>query len=131
MTSDRPSLTHAIIAEDGTETVIKMSHGLMNDLLRMTPDPAQVISAIMGDPFTQDYIVRRVLTPLRETVTDPENQLVKEVDLNIEQELALLEWVADTLLHFFARQAESMSRLGQKFKDATAQLNPSPAGSPA
>ena len=110
----RPSLT---IKVNGRE--IKMVYGLEMDLRRMLPDPSATLNLIQSDPFTQDYIVRRVLTDKKGMVTDL-NDLVNmdDVDLDPEQVEEILTWAAEHALYFFVKRTLQLAELGVRYQRA-------------
>lgn len=115
---------------------LKMPYALLMDICRFLPDPASAVSLVMSDPITQDYIVRRMLTPLERAVkTDDDLIAPGEVDIDIDDVEALLSWVVQHVLYFFVKRSLGMVRAGEKYKQAfpvpqvPAQLTPSTSGS--
>lgn len=121
---ERPPLTLKL-SEGRT---IKMTYGLEMDIRRMLPDPATAITLIRTDSFTQDYVVRRVLTPLKAMVTDID-QLVsmEEIDLEIEDVENILSWATEHALYFFVKRTLEMAKLGVRYQ--MVQPTPSTDGS--
>lgn len=110
---------------------VKWTYGLSNDIQRLVPDPGVAMTSLLQEPFTRDYIIRRVLTEKKGVVTD-ENELISydEIDeLTSDDTLKLLDWVMRHLLYFFANSAASIRRQGEAFKAALPQSAPSNSGS--
>lgn len=101
----------------------KMSYGLLMDLQRLLPDATQAMALIMADPYTQDYVVRRVMTPDKATITDSEKLVKSEtLELDPEQVATILDWVVKHILHFFAQRAANLAKAGAQFKTALPSL---------
>jgi hypothetical protein len=134
----RPPLTVTVKKEDGEDLTIKLTYGLHQDLQRLVPDPAALIETITSDPYTRDYVVRRVLTPSKKIITKPEEELIPadEVPIDDPDEIdKILQWVAGHMLYFFATSAGGLKQLGEIFKNTlgltqqTDQPAPSTSGS--
>ena len=119
----RPPLTITV-----GEREIKMTYGLEMDIRRMLPDPVSALKLVQSDFFTQDYIVRRVMTDVKKTIFDP-NELISMDDLEIESEDVerVLGWATEHALYFFMKRALEMSKLGVQYQQALP--TPSTAGS--
>lgn len=106
-----PPLT---ITVGGTE--IKMTYGLEMDIRRMLPDPATALDLAMSDPFTQDYILRRCLTPKKSMITNVEDLIPEDdVDITSEEMEQLLNWALEHSLYFFARRTKALGSLGVRY----------------
>lgn len=102
---------------------IKMTYGLLMDLQRLLPDATQAMALVLADPYTQDYIIRRVLTDKSGTVTKTEELIdAEDVDLDPEQISNLLDWVVQHILHFFAQRAGNLAMVGERFQTALPNL---------
>lgn len=122
----RPELTFK-----AGETEVRWTYGLQLDLQRLVPDAESMIESIMTDTFTKDYIVRRALTPLKKSITEPKDLVsVEDVDLDPDQILDLIDWVSAHLLHFFINSAKNLAARGAEFK-ANLPSTPSTDGSAA
>ena len=112
---------------------IKWTYGLSNDIQRLVPDPGAAMNSMLQEPYTRDYIIRRVLTEKKGVIKD-EAELIgyEEIDeLESDDIVKLLDWVTGHLLYFFVSSAESIRRQGEAFKAALPQSDPSNSGSPA
>lgn len=120
----KPDLYFEFPAESG-RAPLKMTYGLEMDLRRMLPDPGTALTLLLADPYTQDYVIRRCLTPLTKIVTKPEEELIpsEDVDLDNDTTEALLMWAADHAIYFFAKRTAGLENLGVRF----AQLLPKTA----
>lgn len=127
-TSTPPSRTLTIGAFE-----IRMCHGLMCDFQRMVPDAASAVTYILGDNFVRDFLVRRALTPSKKSIDKLEDLIDhSEIDLDTDEVLALVDWIAEHLLYFFVKSAENFSRLTERMeleKLGTTRTTPSEAGS--
>ena len=102
---------------------IKMTYGLLMDLQRLLPDATQALALVLSDPYTKDYVVRRVMTPFNGTVTDIDKLIPsEEIDLIPEQVEAILDWVVQHVLHFFAQRAGNIASAGKMFQTALPSL---------
>jgi hypothetical protein len=102
---------------------IKMTYGLLMDLQRLLPNPAAALESVMIDPYTQDYIVRRVMTPSSATISKVSDlRLAEDIDLDPEQIESLLDWVVQHILHFFAKRAVNLTATGKQFQTALPSL---------
>lgn len=112
------------------DTSVKMSYGLLMDLQRLLPNPAAALELVMVDAYTQDYVVRRVMTPTTGTIMQIEDLIPsEEIDLDPEKVEEILSWVVQHILHFFARRAVDLAKTGELFKTALPSLFTT--GSPA
>lgn len=112
---------------------IKMTYGLEMDIRRMLPDPQTAMSLLLGDPVTQDYIIRRCLTDKKKIITDW-NDLVGEdqlEDLSPDLRDDILMWAARHSLFFFAKRTRGVANLGVDLQNLLPTLlpQPSPTGS--
>lgn len=122
----RPELTHT-----AGETEIRWTYGLQLDLQRLMPDSDTVMMSLMGDTFTRDYVLRRALTPIKKSVTSHEELVpIEDIELDPDQILALLNWVAEHMLYFFVTTANNLVTVGAEFKGSLPSLH-SKDGSPA
>lgn len=97
---------------------LKMTYGLEMDIRRLLPDPQTSMQLLLSDPYTQDYVLRRCLTPKKAMLLDPANELIpaEEVDLDSETIDKLLMWAMEHALYFFAKRASSLASLGTQFQ---------------
>jgi hypothetical protein len=110
----RPPLT----IEVGGESY-KMSYGLEMDLRRLLPDPNSTVELIMADPFTQDYVLRRVLTKVNKIIMNPEDLIpYEEVELSPDEVDDVLKWAAAHAIYFFAKRTASLAQLGVEMSSA-------------
>lgn len=125
----RPALS--ITLSTGEE--IKMVYGLEMDLRRMLPDPQSAMQLVMSDAFTQDYIVRRCLTPVKKMVLQQEELIgFDNVEITSEDVEALLRWVVEHTLYFFMKRATAMAEVASMFKmDQTPPSTTGSEGSPS
>lgn len=108
----RPPLTITVGDQE-----IKMTYGLEMDLRRMLPDPGATLVLIQTDPTTQDYLVRRVLTPKKGQVLDLKELIPdEEVDISSDDVENILSWVAEHSLYFFVKRASEMAKLAGTYK---------------
>jgi len=105
---------------------LKMPYALLMDVCRMLPDPASAMQLVMSDPITQDYVVRRMLTPLEKPVMSVDDLILPgEVELDIDEVEALLTWVVQHVLYFFAKRTLGLRTVGEQFKLALPNLSSS------
>ena len=122
---ERPPLTIKV-----RENEIKMNYTLQMDLQCMVPNAETAIETILSDPYTRDYIVRRVLTPSRKALKDEKDLIqMEDVELDMDETLAILDWVAEHLLYFFAKSAVNLRRQADVIKAALPQSESSTDGS--
>lgn len=96
---------------------IKMTYGLEMDIRRMLPDPMTALQLIRDDVYTQDYVVRRVLTDKNKIITNPDD-LIADVDLDSEDVERILTWVTEHALYFFVKRTLEMAKLGVRYNQA-------------
>ena len=97
----------------------KMTYGLEMDLRRLLPDPQSTVELIMADPFTQDYVLRRVLTPVNKIITNPDDLIsTEEVELAPDEVDEVLSWAASHAIYFFAKRTDSLAQLGVRLGSA-------------
>jgi hypothetical protein len=113
----RPELFFTFPPETG-KAPLKMTYGLEMDIRRMLPDPQTAMALLMNDPFTQDYVIRRCLTDKNQIITDPEADLIKpdQVDLDGEVIERMLMWAAEHALYFFAKRTTGLANLSVQFQ---------------
>ena len=112
------------------ETQLLMSYAMLMDINRWLPDPVAALQLVMNDPTTQDYIVRRLLTPKEITVTSMDDLIAPgEVELDTDQIETLLSWAVQHALYFFAKRSGGLQKVGEAFK--LALPTPSSSGSEA
>ena len=133
--TDAPKITPPSRTYTAGDKEIRMCHGLMCDFQRMVPDATSAASFILSDPFTRDYLVRRALTDSRKSIEKEEDLIAHElIELDTDEILALIDWIAEHLLYFFVRSAENFSNLASRMEipkaDETPPAPPSEAGSP-
>lgn len=111
---ERPSLTLTI-----GEHELRWTYGLQLDIQRVIPDAEAAVSAILSDTYTRDYLIRRVMTPLKRTVEDTKELIaVEDIDLDPDQQLEILDWVSGHILHFFVISAKNLSAKGEAFRES-------------
>ena len=124
MTEAIPSISDTITIG---EQKVKMTYGLMMDLQRVIPNAETAIESVMTDSFIRDYLVRRVLTPIKGTV-EKEADLIsaEDMDLSMDEVGQVLDWAVAHLLHFFVKSALALKAQGQMLKalDPSRQLTP-------
>lgn len=101
------------------DRVIKMTYGLEMDLRRMLPDPNTALQLIQSDPYTQDYVVRRVLTDKKSMVTDVSELIsMDDVEITSDEVEAILSWATEHALYFFMKRAVELGKLGARYQQA-------------
>lgn len=106
------------------EIEVSMPYAKLMDLCRMLPDPASAMSLVMNDPVTQDYVVRRVLTPKTKVIRTTEDLIADtDVDLDSDEVEKLLTWVVQHILYFFAKRTQGLAKVGAEFKQALPNLS--------
>jgi hypothetical protein len=119
----RPDLTVRV-----GDQIIKMTYGLEMDLRRMLPDPNTAVSLLRDDQYTQDYVVRRVLTPTKRMITDKDDLIdMESVDISSDDVETILTWAAEHALYFFMSRTLEMAKLGVRYQ--LVQPTPSTDGS--
>lgn len=110
------------------EHSFKMTYGLEMDIRRLLPDPQSAMTLAMSDPFTQDYIVRRVLTPKNEVITNKDDLISSsDVDLDPDEVEKVVIWAVEHCLYFFMKRAASLGEIGARYQAVLP--NPSTSGS--
>lgn len=110
----RPDLSIEVAGQ-----TIKMTYGLEMDIRRMLPDPLSALQLIRDDVYTQDYIVRRVLTPIKKIVTDPADLIdMSESEVTSEDVENILTWATEHALYFFMKRTAVMATLGVQYSQA-------------
>lgn len=105
------------------EYQVKMTYGLLMDLQRLLPSPEAAMTSVMTDSYTQDYVIRRVMTPSKATIMKMEDLVTADnFDLEPEQVEKILGWVVQHILHFFAQRASMLAQTGERFKTALPSL---------
>lgn len=124
MSEDLPAISDTI--EIGDQK-IKMTYGLMMDLQRVIPNAESAIESVTTDSFIRDYLVRRVLTPIKGTV-EKEADLIsaEDVDLDMDAVNQVLDWAVAHLLHFFVKSALGLKAQGQMLKALAPSRQPTP-----
>lgn len=122
---ERPPLK--LVLEDSR--VIKMTYGHEMDLRRLLPDPTTAMQLVMNDPFTQDYVVRRCLSPVKKMFEDlKEVPEVEDDDQPSTDDVErILLWAVSHVLYFFMKRATAMGELAAQYQ--MTPLNPSKTGS--
>lgn len=116
MSNDKPPLTHTVLRDSG-EYEIKMTYGLEMDLRRLLPDPSVAMTLAMSDVFTQDYLIRRCLTPTTKMIRNDEDLIpAEDVDIDTEQANELLLWILEHQLYFFVKRARGIQALAARQK---------------
>lgn len=125
--ADYPTPPKKLDLGNGVE--VSMPYALLMELCRMLPDPATAMSLTITDPITQDYIVRRVMTPSTKVINNEADLIPDtEIDLDTDQVSNLLTWVVQHILYFFAKRTVSLKDAAEQFKQALPNL--SMTGSP-
>ncbi len=119
---DRPPLRLTV-----GDQQIKMTYGLEMDLRRLLPDPVSALSAVMNDPFIQDYVIKRCLSPSKKMISDFKDLDNIEVELDADDTERLLMWAVDHILYFFAMRASSIEKAMARYPGI--RPNPSNDGS--
>jgi hypothetical protein len=97
----------------------KMTYGLEMDIRRLLPDPATALTLIQTDPYTQDYIVRRVLTESNKIINDPADLIaIEEVGIDSDETEMVLMWATEHALYFFVKRTLGMANLGVRYQQA-------------
>lgn len=110
----KPPLT-LTVERDAGPFEIKMTYGLEMDLRRMLPDPASVMTLILNDQFTQDYVIRRCLTESKKMLRSIDDLISEElVDISSEDGEAILMWAAEHQLYFFMSRVERFQQLAAR-----------------
>lgn len=131
---NRPPLK--ITLESGR--TIKMSYGLEMDLRRWLPDPEIALQIAINDPVAQDYVIRRCLSPVSTMVTNPNEELTKDMDdVTLEDSEKIILWAVEHILYFFVKRAKSLGEMSTRFKvptlpsPSTNGSDPSPSTTPS
>lgn len=111
----------------------RWTYGLQLDLQRMVPDAESAVTTIMDDPYVRDYLIRRAITPIKKSVTD-NDQLIDagDIELDPDQTLELLDWIAGHLLYFFVKSVGNLTKQGMTMRESLPtipQPEPSVSGS--
>jgi hypothetical protein len=110
----RPDLTIDVL-----DRTIKMTYGLEMDIRRMLPDPMTAMQMIRDDVYTQDYIVRRVLTPKNKIITNPDELVdIETVEASSEDVERILTWATEHALYFFVKRTLELAKLGVQYNQA-------------
>lgn len=109
----------------------QMTYGMLMEMSRMLPDPSAALQLAMNDNFTQDYIIRRLATPINTPVKSIDDLVeAHTIDLDTDAFAAVLTWVVQHVLYFFIKRTRSLQEAGQAFQRAFPALaNPSSSGS--
>lgn len=111
---------------------IRMCHGLMCDFQRLVPDVTSAVDYILNDSFVRDFLVRRALTPTRKSVDNDKDLIDHElVELDTDEILDLINWIAEHLLYFFVRSAENLSRMTAQMDVPVADSTPTDPAQPS
>lgn len=122
--SDKPEYPTPSKSIEVGSSVVKMPYAKLMDLCRMLPDPASAMSLVMNDPITQDYVLRRCLTPVDKVVRSNDDLISPEdIELDSTEVSELLTWVVQHLLYFFAKRTQGLARVGTEFKQALPNLS--------
>lgn len=114
--------------EDDIE--IKMSYGLLSEILKIIGDGENAIEVLLGDSNIRDFIVRRIFTDSKVPVLKEED-LISPYDIELDPLKLdeLVAWVADHVTHFTISTAQKTQVVVEKYQDKVASLNPSKNGS--
>jgi hypothetical protein len=115
---------------NGEPATVKMVYGIEMDIRRLLPDPSTAMQLALTDQFTQDYIVRRLLTPNKKMLKEVSELIPEdEIELSTEDVERMIEWTVEHLLYFFAKRTNSIAQLGARFNKSLPNL--SKTGSPS
>jgi hypothetical protein len=105
---------------------IKMTYGLEMDIRRMLPDPKTAMELLLGDPITQDYILRRCLTEKNKMITNFDDLIAEDEfeDLSSETRDDILMWAGEHALYFFAKRTMGVANLGVRLEELLPALLP-------
>jgi len=98
------------------DKVFKMTYGLEMDIRRMLPDPVSALQLVQSDPYTQDYLIRRVLTEKNAMLKMEDLIDIESVTLTSEEVEQTLSWVVEHALYFFVKRALAMEALGATYQ---------------
>ena len=114
--------------EDNIE--IKMTYGMLAEILKIIGDGENAIEVLIGDSHTRDLVIRRIFTNTKEPVLKVED-LVSSYDIDLDPLSVdeLIAWVADHVTHFTISTVKKTQAVVQKYEDKAASLNPSKNGS--
>ena len=120
------------VTVDGEPHDIKMTYGLLTEILKVIPSPDQITDLVVTDPGLREYVIRRMMTGNKRVRS--EDDLVDTFDINIDVfELdGLVAWVAEHVLHFFMKSAAKTASVTEKYEATIQSLTrslPSQAGS--
>lgn len=127
-TPDMPLPPRPPLTIDIGDRVIKMTYGLEMDIRRLLPDPMTALQLMQSDAYTQDYVVRRVLTNKNKIITDDAELIpFEEIDLDSDKIEEVMAWATEHALYFFVKRVTSLSKLGSQYMPA-APLKPTTDG---
>jgi hypothetical protein len=120
--ADKPALD-ITVKLNGEDKTIKMVYGMEMDIRRLLPNPTDAMQLALMDQFTQDYLVRRVLTDSKKMISNVDALIpAEDVDISTEDVERIIQWVLDHLLYFFAKRTAGMAQLGVRFKQQLPSL---------
>jgi hypothetical protein len=124
MDIQRPNRTFDIDI-DGEKTTITMSFALFQEVMKVIPNPENVVQVLIQDFYLREYVARRVLTGRKEVKNDDDlfDLFAHEIDDDRLDEMML--WVTDHVLYFFTSTAEKSLTLGQKYTGQIQELTQS------
>lgn len=117
------------ITIDGTTRELKMSFGLLNELVGLVGNAAYV-GAIPIDAELSRAVLRTVLAKRDAAGMIVEEPNLHEMDLAIPETMALFHWVMGHTLDFFLNALETAATVGSQFNQRLGTMfPPSPNGS--
>lgn len=120
----RPSSTFDIKINDADQT-IKMSHALLQELLKVIPNPEEVAGLLVTDFHLREYVIRRVLTGNKRIKTEEDLVDLFDADADPDAIDDLVLWAVDHILYFFMNTAGKTLTLDQKYRPEIKRLTQS------
>ena len=118
-----------IVEVDGERRELKMSFGLLNELVALVGSAAYV-GTIPVDAELGKAVLSTVLAKRDNTGTVVEELNLFETNITPEQTMALYQWVMGHVLDFFLAALETAATVGSQFNQRLEALfPPSPSGS--
>lgn len=112
-----PSLPSGTYTVERTGTVLKMSYGMFNDIMRLIGNQQDVALLLLTDAGTRDLVIRRLFTDNKKAI-DKFEELVESFDLDIlpEEVDGILAWVADHATRFLLSTGKALQQVAQKYQ---------------